>query len=315
MEAERRREDRRRQREERARHGGRPDLLKPGANIARAYTVESLIGRGAYGDVYRARHTGSDELYALKLLAAGSDSGSEQLVSEARALTKVSNRHVVEMVDVGEYRSAIGRLPFLVMELASGPTLATQVSQRIRFSIDEALGVADQLLSALEATHGLDPPVVHGYISPRNVFLTDQSPVSLKLSDFGIARLAHPDHRLLRTEEIIRYSAPETAWGIATEASDLCSVALILYQLLTGVAAYRAPTGANLTTAAGATAALWQSRENIPSPPSRYRRGLSAAIDSLVLSALAQRAESRFRTASQYRAVLQEVRAAGDKLH
>ena len=284
--------------------------LGPGTVIGGTYEVGSFVGRGAYGDVYRVRHRFLGE-QALKLVEVGPDAPPfEELLNEARVLATLSHPHVVRVFDADVYESAEGSLPFFTMEYVAGGTLAAVSSRRIRLGVDEALDAAAQMLSGLEAAHSLSPPVLHRDVTPGNVLIASEQPLVLKLSDFGLAGHVHPDTRLLRAAGTIRYQPPEAAWGYASEASDLYAVALILYELLTGVAAFPLGQEAELGTSVGVAAALRTSREAPPGPPSVYRRELSPAIDALVLSALAPKPADRFQSAGEFRGTLGEVRAA-----
>jgi hypothetical protein len=306
--AERRREEE----ESRRDRERRPSPLQPGALITDAYTVDSLIGHGAYGDVYKVRPREALASQALKLIAVGPQTDRfDAFLQEARGLMSLSHHpHILPVLDAGVYESDIGPVPFFTMEYFAGKTLAERPPSRIRFDVDEALEAGAQMLSALAAAHALSPPVLHRDIEPGNVFIISEDPFVLKISDFGLARHVHPDTRLLRAVETLRYQPPEAARTNATEAGDLYSVALLLYELLTGVTAYPVSEDADLTTNEGVADALRRSRETLPPPPSTYRRGLPPPVDQLILSALAIRPESRFRTAMQFRAVLDDVRAA-----
>ena len=105
----------------------------------------------------------------------------------------------------------------------------------------------------------------------------------------------------------VRYQPPEAAWGYATEASDLYAVALILYEMLTGMPAFVVDPAAELATSVGVAEALRQSREGAPAPPSRFRVGLPSGTDELILSALALRPEDRFRSAGAFIEMIREV--------
>jgi eukaryotic-like serine/threonine-protein kinase len=272
--------------------------------------VDAFVGRGAYGDVYRVRHRFLGE-QALKLVEVGPDAPPlEELLNEARVLANLSHPHVVRVFDADVYESPGGSLPFFTMEYIAGGTLAAVTSRRIRLGVDEALDAAAQMLSGLEAAHSLSPPVLHRDVTPGNVLVASEQPLVLKLSDFGLSGHVHPDTRLLRAAGTIRYQPPEAAWGYASEASDLYAVALILYELLTGVAAFPIGEGADLGTSVGVATTLRQARETPPAPPSVYRPGLSSAVDALVLSALAPKPVDRFQSAGKFRDTLEDVRAA-----
>lgn len=278
---------------------GRPTLA-PGSLIRGTYEVLGFLGAGAYGDVYRVRHRFLGE-QALKLVEVGENAPPvDELLNEARVLASLSHPHVVRVFDADIHTDVRGELPFFTMEYLAGGALAGLMARRIRFDVSEALDAAAQMLAGLDAAHALTPPVLHRDVTPGNVLVATEQPLTLKLSDFGLAAHVHPETRLLRAAGTIRYQPPEAAWGFATESSDLYAVALILYEMLTGMPAFAIDASADLQTSIGVADALRRSREVAPTPPSRYRTGLPPGTDELVLSALAPRPEDRFRSADAF---------------
>ena len=284
--------------------------LTPGTLVRDTYEVLGFLGAGAYGDVYRVRHRFLGE-QALKLVEVGENAPPvEELLNEARLLASLSHPNVVRVFDADIYEVNGKALPFFTMEYVTGGALASLMAKRLRLEVGEALTAAGQMLSGLDAAHSLVPPVLHRDITPGNVLVASTQPVTLKLSDFGLAAHVHPDTRLLRAAGTIRYQPPEAAWGFATEASDLYAVALILYEMLTGVPAYPLPDVSELGTSIGVAQALRRGRDTQPAPPSRFRPGLSRAVDELVLGALAPKPEDRFPSAMVFKETIAAVVAA-----
>jgi eukaryotic-like serine/threonine-protein kinase len=275
-------------------------VLTPGVLIRDTYEVEVYLGAGAYGDVYRVRHRFLG-VQALKLVEVGPDAPPvDELLQEARVLATLTDSHVVRLFDADVCELEGMTFPYLTMEFVRHGTLGQLQSRRIRFEVSEALECAQQMLLGLQAAHSLMPPVLHRDLTPGNVLVAELEPLTLKLSDFGLAAHVHPDTRLLRAAGTIRYQPPEAAWGYATESSDLYAVALILYELLTGVPAFALGAGADLRTSVGVAEALRSSRETEPAPPSSFRAGLPQAVDELVVAALAPKPEDRFRSAREF---------------
>lgn len=285
---------------------GRPSLV-PGFLIRGTYEVIGFLGAGAYGDVYRVRHRFLGE-QALKLVEVGENAPPvDELLNEARLLASLSHPHVVRVFDADIYTDERGEVPFFTMEYLPRGTLAALIARRVRFGVSEAFGAAMQMLAGLDAAHSLTPPVLHRDVTPGNVLVATEHPITLKLSDFGLAAHVHPETRLLRAAGTIRYQPPEAGWGFATEASDLYAVALILYEMLTAMPAFATDAGADLETSMGVADALRRSREVAPAPPSRFRTGLPPGTDELVLSALAPRPEDRFRSADVFAETISAV--------
>ncbi len=296
--------------------GGRERLL-PGTILRENYVVESFIGKGAYGSVYKVRHRFLGE-QALKLLDREQNDSSDpnDMLSEARILAGISHPHIVRVFDADVLEEPSPATPFFTMEYLPLGTLGDLIERRIRLGIEESLEVAGQMLSGLAAAHENTPPVLHRDVTPHNVLIASTSPIGIKLSDFGLAQHVDPDTRLLKAAGTVRYQPPEADWGFATEASDLYAVALILYEMLTGAAAFPLPSDADLSTSQGVASAFSKSRRSAPAAPSTYRTGLSADVDALVLAALATDPMSRFRSAAEFRRALDSVRSsvAGDAL-
>jgi serine/threonine-protein kinase len=278
----------------------RRPALAFGTLIRDTYSVEAFLGSGAYGDVYRVSHRFLGR-QALKLVEVGPDAPPvEELLEEARVLATLTDPHVVRLFDADVCELSDRIVPFLTMEFLPHGTLGQLQGRRIRFEVPDALGCARQMLTGLQAAHSLAPPVLHRDVTPSNVLVAEPEPLALKLSDFGLAAHVHPETRLLRAAGTIRYQPPEAAWGYATEASDLYAVALILYELLTGVPAFPLRSTADLRTSAGIADELRRSRRAEPAPPSTYRSGLPHAVDELVLAALATNPLDRFRSAHEF---------------
>lgn len=288
--------------------------LQPGTVVRDTYEVDTFIGAGAYGDVYRVHHRFLGE-QALKLVEVGPDAPPfDELLNEARVLASLSHQNVVRLFDADLYATPLGETPFFTMEYLERGALAGLMARRIRFAVIEALEAGAQMTAGLGAAHSLAAPVLHRDVTPGNVLVASEQPLLLKLSDFGLAAHVNPETRLLRAAGTIKYQPPEAAWGYATEASDLYAVALIMFELLTGVAPFPVFRASELQTSLAVAEAIRGSRKEPPAPPSRYRRELSGPVDELVLAALEPRPEDRFRTATEFeraiRAVL-DAEAAG----
>ena len=276
--------------------------------------MESFLGAGAYGDVYRVRHRFLG-VQALKLVEVGPDAPPiEELLNEARVLATLSDPHIVRLFDADIYEADAKKLPFFTMEYLPHGTLGSLMRRRIRFDVLDALDAAKQMLLGLHAAHSLEPPVLHRDVTPGNVLVAAIEPLALKLSDFGLASHVHPETRLLRAAGTIRYQPPEASWGYATEASDHYAVALILYEMLTGMPAFAIEASADLGTSVGVAESLRRSRQTEPAPPSAFRAGLPRPVDELVLAALAPRPEERFRSAREFVEAIEEVANAQSRL-
>lgn len=210
--------------------GSSPAESLEGASVAH-YEVAELVGRGGMGAVYRARDTRLGRDVALKFLPdwLSRDPGArDRFLVEARIVSSIDHPNVCALLEMGE--TADGRL-YLIMPYYEGETLKRRLA-RGPLPVDEALRVALQAARGLAAAHGRG--IVHRDIKPANLLLTSGG--SVKILDFGVAKLA--DVELTRTGETpgtIVYMSPEQAAGrTVDERTDLWSLGVVLYEMLTG---------------------------------------------------------------------------------
>jgi hypothetical protein len=202
-----------------------------------AYAIETLIGRGGMGAVYRARQRSLDRRVAIKLLPfelGVREDFAERFRREAEALARLNHPGIVAVHDFGQ---ADDGHYFIVMEYVEGTDLAARLQESGPLAPEEALAVVRQVCDALEYAHARG--VVHRDIKPGNILLDAEGRV--KVTDFGLAQLAGDEPRtaltvtgaLLGTPE---YVAPEQAQaGAVVDArADIFSVGVMLYELLTG---------------------------------------------------------------------------------
>jgi serine/threonine-protein kinase len=203
--------------------------LAPGTILRERYRLDSELGRGGMGTVYRATDLELRREVAVKILSATSQTsdGRERLVREARAAAALNHPHIVTIHDVGE---ASG-FPFLVMELVSGPRLSDARPN----DLARVVAIAVQICDALEHAHANS--IVHRDLKPDNVLLSGTSGSNVKLADLGLALPAY-DARISRAGVIVgtaAYMAPEQALGQTIDGrTDLYALGVLLYELTTG---------------------------------------------------------------------------------
>jgi serine/threonine protein kinase len=207
------------------------------------YEVDTLIGTGGMGAVYRARDTRLNRHVALKVLDADTGADSRQLArfaQEARTTALLNHPNIVSFYDAGSDEG----VPFVVTELLRGETLRVRIS-RGALAVRTAIDVALEIARGLAAAHGLD--VVHRDLKPENVFVTEDGQV--KILDFGLAKCRHQS--LSANEDVVStragmllgtvgYMAPEQVLGATADArSDIFSLGVILHEMLTGIAPFK----------------------------------------------------------------------------
>lgn len=261
------------------------------------YRIDGILGEGAMGVVYRAYDPDLDRRVALKTIRKELLSGPngaevlERFRREASAGIRLSHKHVVTVYDFGED----SQQAFMVMEFIDGQSLRDLNLQRGAWPLLDALALAYQLLEALDFFH--ERGVVHRDIKPANIMIDTAG--NLTVTDFGIARIESSE--LTQVGTILgtpSYMSPEQISGLPIDGrSDLFSVGVILYEMLTGQKPFR---GEVITIA-----------HNIvcePHPePSSLNGSLPPAIDRLFRRALAKKPEERFRNGAEFRVALREM--------
>src|ERR1700678_2034249 len=221
------------------------------------YEIQSPLGAGGMGEVYRARDTRLGRDVAIKVLLGTLDKDADRLrrfEQEARTIAALNHPNILGIHDIGAHDGA----PFLVSEFLEGQTLREKLksgSLPVRIAIEYALGIAQGLAAAHEKG------IVHRDLKPENVFTTRDGRV--KVLDFGLAKLVRPEesHETVATLAspatlpgvvmgTVGYMSPEQVRGEASDArSDIFSFGAVLYEMLTGKRAFKRETSAETMTA------------------------------------------------------------------
>jgi serine/threonine protein kinase/tetratricopeptide (TPR) repeat protein len=271
-------------------------MLKPGARLG-TYEIESRIGEGALGVVYRARDTRSDETLAIKTLApelAESGDYRERLAREGSVTAQIDSPYVVRVLDHGESDGTA----FVAMELISGKELrdcATELTYAQK--IDVTLKLAD----GIAAAHGCG--LVHRDLKPENIIITDEG--DPKILDFGVAREVDTDSvdEFGDVAGTLYYLSPEQVSGdVLSARSDLFSFGSIIYELFVGQRPFEGAYSA---------AIIYSILHEDAIPPCDVNADLPVWFNSLIDKLLAKRPEDRFADAASVKAFVESC-SAGD---
>jgi serine/threonine-protein kinase len=282
------------------------------------YRLESRVGGGGMGEVYRARDTRLGRTVAVKVLlshVAVDEPARDRFEFEARVVATLNHPHICTLYDVGTHDATPDRrsaVPYLVMEFLDGETLADRLAKG-PCTVDAALEYAIQIASALDTAHRAG--IVHRDLKPRNVMLTASG---AKLLDFGVAK-AQTSHATLVTQAMntplpashltstgamvgtLAYMASEQLEGNATDArTDLFALGCVLYEMLTGRKAFEARSGVTEITAIIA-AEPTPLRDVVPSIP--------GVVENIVARCLARRADERWSSATELLEALKQAAA------
>lgn len=248
------------------------------------YHILERIGSGGMGTVYRAVQLSLQREVAIKVLPdelANNPQYLGRFAREARALTQLEHPHIVPVYGYG----TDGKTSYLVMRLLTGGTLADYLAQRGRVPLDDARRIFDHISAALHYAHAQG--IIHRDIKASNIIFDSQ--FNAYLTDFGIAKLVHTNEQLTATGMILgtpSYMAPELWKGqAATAHSDIYSLGVVLYAMLTGKPPFEAATPYAL---------MEKHVSEPPRPPSSISPGLSPAIDAVTVRALAKSPLDRY---------------------
>jgi len=261
--------------------------------IAGRYELLGRLGSGGAATVYRARDVRLDRIVAVKVLheqLAADPDFLARFQREARTAASLNHPNVVDVYDYG----AEGNTAYIVMPFVGGGNLKELIAARGRLAPTEATDIARQVLSALAAAHAKG--LVHRDVKPQNVLLTGDGVV--KLADFGIAHVAaQPELTQVGTTiGTAAYIAPEQATGASVgPAADLYGVGLLLYEMLTGRPPFVGGTPMEV--------AYRQVNEH-PTSPRQLVPAVPAALDAVVMRALAKDPAARFPSAEAMLAAL-----------
>lgn len=248
------------------------------------YQLQSRLGQGAMGVVFRAHDERLERDVALKLLQVNLAENeaadyAARLLQEARSAARLNHPGIITVYDCGEWRGK----SFLAMELVHGITLKDLLEKRGQLSIRQVVSIARQMFAALGHAHR--HKVIHRDIKPANLMLTKEG--RLKITDFGIAQLPASD--LTRTGTVLgspRYMSPEQLAGKKLDGrADLYSAGVVLYQCLTGKAPFDGETTMNI---------VYQVLHFNPPAPHEVRPEVPRVLSDLVMRCLAKSADQRF---------------------
>src|SRR3989440_8583561 len=279
--------------------------LLPEAVVAGRYRIETLIGLGGMGAVYRASDTFEMQQVAIKVISTTGNSSDvttavERFRREARYAHQLHHKNIVPVLNFGQD----GNLLFLVMPLITGGTLKVLLKAEQPLPLAQAQRYLNELADAVDAIHAHPQNIVHRDIKPSNL-LIHQDDGRLVIADFGIARAMQKERPLtqggwsLGTEH---YTAPEQGQGKPEPASDVYSMGVVAYQMFTGLLPFQA---------------IVRNRATELPTPSQLNPLLSQEIDAAILRATDADPRKRYSTAREFADAVNKAiyESASEKQH
>ena len=263
-------------------------MITKGQKINDRYEIIRSIGEGGMANVYLGYDTILDRKVAVKVLR-GDLAGDEKFVRrfqrEALSASSLSHPNIVEMYDVGEDNG----IYYIVMEYIEGETLKQLLKRRGKLTLSEALDIMLQLTDGMASAH--DAYIIHRDLKPQNIMIKDDG--QIKITDFGIA-MALNSTQLTQTNSVmgsVHYLPPEQASGKgSTIRSDIYSMGIIFYELLTGELPFRGDNAVEI--------ALKQMKEPIPDVR-EFNKEIPTSVYNVIKRATAKNPKNRYTDARE----------------
>ncbi|HXV91672.1 MAG TPA: Stk1 family PASTA domain-containing Ser/Thr kinase, partial [Pseudonocardia sp.] len=267
------------------------------------YELGETLGYGGMSEVHRGMDTRLGRDVAVKVLRADLARDPQfqmRFRREAQNAAALNHPAIVAVYDTGEVQGDFGPLPYIVMEYVEGQTLRDIIKTQGPLSDRRAIEVMADVCAALDFSHRHQ--IIHRDVKPANIMITRTGAV--KVMDFGIARALGEGQNVTQTAAVIgtaQYLSPEQARGEAVDArSDVYAAGCVLFELLTGEPPF---------TGDSPVAVAYQHVREEPRAPSEVRRGVSPALDAIVLKALSKNPANRYQSAAEMRTDLMRVRS------
>ncbi len=268
-----------------------------GKILSERYEVVERIGTGGMANVYKARCNVLHRFVAVKVLKEEyrkEEDFIKRFRTESRAVALLSHPNIVAVYDVGVDLE----LPYMVMELIEGITLKEYIGQKKRLDPREAVFFAMQIVKALEHAHSRK--IVHRDIKPQNIMILRDG--TIKVADFGIARFTLSNTQTITETAIgsVHYLSPEQAKGsISDEKSDIYSLGVVLYEMVTGQVPFDAENPVMVAI---------MHLQQVPRRPHELAPGLPDGLESIILRAMCRDPLMRYQSAGDMHADLDAFR-------
>ena len=258
--------------------------MRVGYEVGKRYRIIRSLGEGGMANVYEAEDLVQKRRVTLKMLRfdlQDDPRSVERFHKEANSLTKLDNPHIVQIYDFGNDHG----VPYLIMEYVKGTDLKTYLKEHYPLSCEKVVDIMEQILLAVESAHRIG--IIHRDLKPQNILIDNYGKV--KVTDFGISIAAMESATITKTNTMIgsvHYISPEQARGsIITKQSDIYSLGIILFELLTGKVPFEGQTAVSI--------AVKHYRDNLPSAR-KINPKVPQALENVILHATAKKLKDRY---------------------
>ncbi len=292
--------------------GEEPEDALVGQVIDGRYRIESVLGEGGMGLVYRATHVALGKPLAIKVLRPDVSRDTRMIArfrQEAQSASNIGNEHIIDITDFGSLPDGS---TYFAMEFLEGRDLTSLIESGGRLAPQRAVHIAKQICMALGAAH--ERGIVHRDLKPDNIFLVSRGrdPDFVKVLDFGIAKVGGQSSKLTQAGQVFgtpHYMSPEQCQGKGVDhRTDIYALGVILYEMLTGVVPFDADNLMGILT---------QHLYEEPVPPSQMEPPveLDPALERIVLRCLAKDLDQRYASMEEVLTELESVHPLGSVSH
>jgi serine/threonine-protein kinase len=270
-------------------------LLAEGQKIGGTFEVEKLLGEGAFAEVYRVKHKflGRQALKILKQPGV-TETDIKAMLKEASLLSQIGHKNIIRVFDANTVLADGHERGYFTMEYVGTGTLADFMDSFSQGLVpaEKSVEIVAQIAEGLNVAHNQKPAIIHRDLKPQNILVQeDADGLKVKISDFGLAQEVNPLTFMTAAAGTLSFKAPEAVFegGIDSRASDIWSLGVILYVLLTERLPYPAPTQWG-----------WSNKafQQPHRPPSAFNVDANEALDSIVKKCLRLEPHQRYSKTS-----------------
>lgn len=296
-------------------HKDKSNVLVKGDIVNDTYEIRSLIGQGAFGEVYKVKH----KYLGVQVLKVFRESyvattDIETVTNEAKLLSKLTHPNIVRVFETNSFVKDGKTFFFMTTGFVSGEPLSHLLKRKISLPLPVSLSIQSDFMTGLKIAHEQSSPIIHRDISPDNILLSysSQRPEAM-LSDFGLAQSFDQVSSIPNAGGKYAYMAPECFWGTSLLSSDVFSAGVVLYRMLTGIMPWEYDFEGTGNDPDDIMTMIIVARKTAPRNPSFYCDGCDERLNEVVLKSLAISIEGRYKNAAEFLEALNECQQSRSK--